>query len=331
MKYISLFSGIGGFEYAIHSIDRNAICLAYSEIKPHAIEVYKTHFPEHKNLGDITKITEEDITNLGKCDLIVGGFPCTNLSSLAHIKGDNRGLKGKSSKLFYDMLRIIKYIYKKNPNINFIIENNASMTKENRAMITKELETIGRPVFMTKINSADFGVQTRKRLYWTTFPITHPIDRIQVWRDVLIPIEKTSQISQKYIECLNRTIPSSKKYPFRILYNGIDFEEIKHDENSRSRWQCSFHSDTTDKKIKYYNYPIGNCRPVTASFGNHNVLVDRRKTPFIIRLFEISEIEKLFGFPEDYTKILKSRQKKYDCLGNSVVTHVIKYILLHQM
>lgn len=331
MKYISLFSGIGGFEYAIQEVDKEAICLGYSEIKPPAIEVYKTHFPEHKNLGDITKITEDTITALGKCDLVVGGFPCTNLSSLAHIKGDNRGLKGKSSKLFYDMVRIIKYLAKKNSEIDFIIENNASMTIENRTMITKELETIGRPVFITKINSADFGVQTRKRLYWTTFPITHPVNRIQVWNDVLIPIEIASPISEKYIDCLNRTILSYKKYPFRVFYNGIDFEEIKHDEKSRTRWQCSFHSDTTDKKIKYYNYPLGNSRPITASFGNHNVLVDRRITPFIIRRFEISEIEKLFGFPENYTNILKSRQKKYDCLGNSVVVHVIKYILLHQI
>ena len=110
MKYISLFSGIGGFEQGIHKIYPNAECIAYSEIDKYAIQIYKTHFPEHVNLGDITKITNSKIKGLVKkygCDLVVSGFPCTNLSSMANIKGDNSGLKGPKSGLFYDMIRRI--------------------------------------------------------------------------------------------------------------------------------------------------------------------------------------------------------------------------------
>lgn len=329
MKYISLFSGIGGFECAIHEVFPRAKCLGYSEIKPHALQIYQQHYPNHKNLGDITKITEEHISKLGKCDLIVGGFPCTNLSSLAHIQGDSRGLEGNSSKLFYDMLRIITYIYKRNPKVNFVIENNASMSKANRILITEKLKTVGLQVFMTKLDAADFGVQTRKRLYWTTFPLTKQIQKLQEWKDILIDLEHIQPISQKYVDCLNRTVPSTTKYDFVVIYNGREFQKIEHGEKSRSRWQCSFHSDTTEVKLAEYTYPIGNSRPVTASFGNHNVLVDRRFDPFKIRLFYITEIEKLFGFPVGYTSTVSSRQKKYDCLGNSVVVHVIEYILRH--
>lgn len=327
MRYISLFSGIGGFEQAIHTIFPDAVCLAYSEIKPHALEIYQTHYPDHKNLGDVTKITETMLTELGECDLIVGGFPCTNLSSLSHIQGDSRGLEGASSKLFYDLVRCIQYVYKNNPNLHFVIENNASMSKKNQKLITDELEKIGLPVYMTKLDAAKFGVQTRKRLFWTTFPLTKPIEKCQTWNDILVDPENTKQISENYIQCLNRTVPSTSVHTYRVVYDGQNFTHIKHGEKSRSRWQCSFHSDTTNEKIPYYSYPIGNSRPVTASFGNHNVLVDRRQTPLKIRLFEIEEIEKLFGFPVGYTNTVKSRQKKYDCLGNSVVVHVIKYIL----
>ncbi len=326
ITYLSLFSGIGGFEQAIHSLF-DAECLGYSEIKPHALKVYKTHFPSHKNLGDVTKITEKDIEQLGWCDLVVGGFPCTNLSSLAHIKGDSRGLKGDSSKLFYDMVRIIHVLLKRNPNLHFLIENNASMSKQNKNLITKELEKLGRIVYMTKIDSAIFGVQTRKRLYWTTFPVDKHTQIVQSWIDVLAPMGECKPISQNYIDCLNRTIPSRIKILFRVFYNGTDFERIPHDDYSRSRWQCSFHSDTTEEKSPFYAYPVGKCRPITASFGNHNVLVDRRFNPFRIRLFEISEIEKLFGYPCGYTKSLKSRSKAIDCLGNTVVVHVIRFIL----
>ena len=64
MKYLSLFSGIGGFEVAIHKKWPDAICIGYSEIKPSAIKVYEYHYPTHTNLGDITKITEEQIIEL---------------------------------------------------------------------------------------------------------------------------------------------------------------------------------------------------------------------------------------------------------------------------
>lgn len=329
MRYISLFSGIGGFECAIHSLFPNAECLGYSEIKPSALEVYKNRFPRHKNLGDITKIDEETLKTLGKCDLLVGGFPCTNLSSLAHIKGDSRGLKGESSKLFYDMLRIIKILLKKNPKLQFIIENNASMTKANRELITKELESVRTPVYMNKIDSAQLCVQTRKRLYWTTFEVNKPFKIIQTWKDVLedTDCKELNPISDNYINCLNKLIPSKVLVKEKVLFNGTDFERLPHNDYSRSRWQCSFHSDTTKQKIPEYSYPVGKCRPITASFGNHNVLVDRRFEPLIIRLFTVRELERLFGYPDGYTSVLNARNKVIDCLGNSVVVFVIKYLL----
>ena len=46
IKYLSLFSGIGGFELAIQSIFPNAECVGFSEIDKHAIKTYKKHFPE---------------------------------------------------------------------------------------------------------------------------------------------------------------------------------------------------------------------------------------------------------------------------------------------
>lgn len=324
MKYLSLFSGIGGFETAIHEVFPDAICVGYSEIKPHALEIYKSHFPEHKNLGDICNIKLEKLEIV---DLIVGGFPCTNLSSLSHICGDSRGLEGDSSKLFYNMLEILKYCKAKNKDMKFIIENNASMSKKNRELITSILHDNFENVHLTKIDSASMGVQTRKRLYWTNFKVSQKFTTIQTWKDVLVERDNIEPISQNYIDCLNRTIPCKTTCKYLIQYNGEKFKIMNNNKPCRTRWQCSFHSDTTDKPLDIYTYPVGKSRPITASFGNHNVLVDRRFNPFIIRRFEISELEKLFGYPEGYTKVLKSRNKVIDCLGNTVVVYVIKHIL----
>jgi DNA (cytosine-5)-methyltransferase 1 len=59
MKYISLFSGIGGFEVAVHNILHNAECIGFSEVDKFALQVYQSHFSSHRNLGDIRTITQD--------------------------------------------------------------------------------------------------------------------------------------------------------------------------------------------------------------------------------------------------------------------------------
>ncbi len=75
MKYFSMFSGIGGFELGIGD---QANCAGFSEIDKYAIEVYKKHFPTHRNYGDATTIKTDDLPDF---DLLVGGFPCLTLNS----------------------------------------------------------------------------------------------------------------------------------------------------------------------------------------------------------------------------------------------------------
>lgn len=94
--------------------------------------------------------------------------------------------------------------------------------------------------------------------------------------------------------------------------------------------QMSFHSDTGNISEIPYSYPVGKCRPITASFGNHNVLVDRRNkqdSKFSLRMFSFEEMEKLFGFPAGYTDLVtNSKQKRRDLLGNSVIVDVVTYV-----
>ena len=336
MKYISLFSGIGGFEYTIHKKWKDAECLFFSEIKETAIDVYKHHYPSHNNLGDITNITEESInmilTNKGQCDLLVAGFPCTNLSSFANIKGDNSGLNGKKSKLFYEMLRIIKIVKPK----YFIIENNYSMKKSNKTTITNVLkDETKNEIYMTYINSCDFGVQFRKRLFWTNFKINESVKICkQFWFDVLEPPEKIldKNISKKLIECLNKIskkTDNERESMIIISSNKKDryvFNKIK--TFGYTRWEQFKKSDTMDKQ--FYTYNIGKSKPIIASGAAENIVIDRRTgyDSFIVRNFTINEMERLFCLPENYTYVNKiSITKRTELLGNSVVTSVVSYII----
>lgn len=103
MRYLSLFSGIEAATQAWQPLGWE--CVAVSEIEPFPCAVLEHHYPHVPNLGDVTKITEQQIKDLGQIDLIVFGSPCQNLS----VAGNRKGFDGEQSSLFFDAMRIINY------------------------------------------------------------------------------------------------------------------------------------------------------------------------------------------------------------------------------
>lgn len=103
MRYLSLFSGIEAATQAWESLGWE--CVAVSEIEPFPCAVLEHHYPNVPNLGDVTKITEQQIKDLGQIDLIVFGSPCQNLS----VAGNRKGFAGEQSSLFYAAMEIIKH------------------------------------------------------------------------------------------------------------------------------------------------------------------------------------------------------------------------------
>lgn len=108
MKFLSLFSGIEAASVAWNKLGWE--CVGFSEIEPFSCALLEHYFPTIPNLGDVTKITEQQIKDLGEFDLIIFGSPCQNLSQA----GNRKGLKGETSGLFYDAIRIIEWARKHN-------------------------------------------------------------------------------------------------------------------------------------------------------------------------------------------------------------------------
>lgn len=97
----SLFDGIGG--WCLAAVQTGAIKPIWSaEIEPFCCEVTKTHFPDVKQLGDVTKINGAEIE---PCDIITSGSPCQDLSVA---NGNRKGLEGERSGLFFDAIRIVR-------------------------------------------------------------------------------------------------------------------------------------------------------------------------------------------------------------------------------
>lgn len=167
LKYFSLFSGVGGFEAAIHNVIPQAECVGFSEIDKFAITSYLKNFPDHEfnNYGDIALI---DFSKLPDFDLLVGGSPCTDLSIA---KGNRQGLAGSRSGLFF---RYVDLLALKKPKY-FILENVASMSKEAREEMTATLQSVCKDkIHVVEICSDHFTPQKRRRLYWTNFEVVAP-------------------------------------------------------------------------------------------------------------------------------------------------------------
>ena len=155
MKYFSMFSGIGGFEYGIGSIGQ---CVGYSEIDKYAIKVYERNFNGHTNYGDATTINPKDLPDF---DLLVGGFPCQAFS----IAGKRKGFDDTRGTLFFDIARILS---KKRPK-HLVLENVKGLLSHDSGKtfqtILGILADLGYAVEWQVLNSKDFGVpQNRERV-----------------------------------------------------------------------------------------------------------------------------------------------------------------------
>jgi len=171
MKVLSLFDGISCGRVALERAGLHVSRYVAYEIDQDAINVSAWNWPEIEHEGSVEGA---DLTKYKGFDMVIGGFPCTDLSIG---KNNREGLKGKHSRLFWEQVRAIKEI---NPRY-FLVENNYRMPKKDEAIIT---ETLGRGAI--HINSAKVSAQNRDRLYWTNIPnVSQPDDKGLVLADIL--------------------------------------------------------------------------------------------------------------------------------------------------
>lgn len=101
MNYVSLFSGIGGFDLAF---DRaGAHCVAQVEKDKNCLTLLSRRFPEVERVDDVRSFGKFGKFESASVDIITGGFPCQDLS----VAGKRAGLAGDRSGLWFEFARII--------------------------------------------------------------------------------------------------------------------------------------------------------------------------------------------------------------------------------
>uniref|UniRef100_A0A7N0U0Y4 DNA (cytosine-5-)-methyltransferase n=1 Tax=Kalanchoe fedtschenkoi TaxID=63787 RepID=A0A7N0U0Y4_KALFE len=118
MNVLSLFSGIGGAEVALHKVGvplKNVLSIEISEINRRILRSWWEQTDQKGTLvelDDVQRVTNDILDkwarNFGGFDLIIGGSPCNNLSGSNRVSRD--GLEGAHSSLFFDYFRILDHV-----------------------------------------------------------------------------------------------------------------------------------------------------------------------------------------------------------------------------
>lgn len=201
MKVLSLFDGISCGRLALErsgiTVDRY---VAY-EIEPNAIKVSKANWDDIEHYGDVTVA---DFSQYKGFDVIIGGFPCQDLSIN---KKDREGLEGKRSGLFWHLVRAIKEV---NPKY-FLVENNYKMPKKDQDIITKTLGV--EPIL---IYSGKVSAQSRYRLYWTNIPNVQQPEDLHIYLKDIVEHSATKEKDLVDITKFNDKIYNNCDRPARI-------------------------------------------------------------------------------------------------------------------
>jgi DNA (cytosine-5)-methyltransferase 1 len=155
-NYVSLFSGVGGFEQALNKL--GGTCVMASEIDKYANQAYEILYG-HPTVGDVTKVAAEDVPDH---DLLVGGFPCQAFS----VAGKRLGFEEARGTLFFEIARIAKVKQPKAmllENVKGLVGHDGGKTLDT---IIQTLAEIGYTVDFEVMNSKYFGVpQNRERIF----------------------------------------------------------------------------------------------------------------------------------------------------------------------
>ena len=334
MKILSIFDGISCARVALERAGIPVELYYASEVDKYAIQIAQKNYPDTIQLGDVKEVNGLTFHGVSRprIDLLIGGSPCQDLSIA---QKNRKGLDGERSGLFWEYVRILKEVKPK----WFILENVASMPKEAKDIITKELGV--EPIM---INAALVSAQNRKRLFWTNIPnVKLPDDRGIFLKDILEPsVDDTFTIRPK-----SNTVRSSGRGSG--IYNKHNWDTIRIGSINKGGQGDRIYSPEgksvglsalgggREPKTGLYIVQTprgknadgkralnGKVPTLSSSWEYNNKLSENE----IIRKLTPVECERLQSLPDNYTEGVSNTQR-YKVLGNAfnveVIAHILKY------
>lgn len=315
INVLSLFDGVSTAFVALERAGIKITNYYSSEIDESAIAVQNHHYSGDSRFHQIGDVRKVEIVNYLATDLVIFGSPCTQLSSINTV--DRSGLKGKDSRLFYEAIRILrdlKACQHSDKKLYFLMENVASMSKENRTKITTELSAIFPDVDLLRIDSALVAPSHRRRLYWTNIPnVSIPKPTEKKYSDILIngyvDRDKANVILTSSVTLTNGLLRHHTMDMGNVVYKDESFAKLP----------------TKEKMIRY---------PTILEESGYIGKAGRGKDEYAFengcyRLPSILELERMMTFPDGYISGVNgvSRTEKMKLIGLSFTVDVVANLL----
>jgi DNA (cytosine-5)-methyltransferase 1 len=313
MKFVDLFSGIGGFRIGLESQGNE--CIFSSDFDKYACETYEKNFGDYP-YSDITLLNEEKIPDH---DILSAGFPCQPFS----IAGYRKGFDDVRGTLFFDIYRILR---EKKPKV-FILENVKGLINHDKGNTFKTMlnylaksvngeknidafkENLGYTVFWSVLNASNFGVpQNRERVFIIGFRDKNTKFQFPVYtgkKKTLVDI-LDSRPERKELSTL------SKGYIKKYLREHEKFKQIKDLD-----YLIAYEIRKSRTNFRFDN--LSPCLTTKMGTGGNNV-------PYLVnqdRFLTLKECLKIQGFPENF-KLTNSYSHALRQIGNSVAVPVVK-------
>lgn len=336
MKFLDLFSGIGGFRLGLERSGHTPV--GYVEIDKFARQSYQVMYDTtgEWTAEDINKVTDEEWRKFnGTVELIAGGFPCQSFSIAGKREGFLNQTKGT---LFFEVARAVKQI---KPRFVFL-ENVKGLLNHDKGntfrTILNTLDELGYDVEWRIYNSKDFGVpQNRERVYI----IGHL--RGDSGREVFPFFGEDGEVNQSAINDLTR--PGNPRHGKRGNVLGTDGISsaltatdyklpkqimVKVKENIKKGYDTATVGDSIN-----ISQPNSKTRRGRVGHGIANTLVTGSEQATLTNEYRIRKLTprecwRLQAFPDElFDKAQQaglSDSQLYKQAGNSVTVNVIEYI-----
>ena len=360
MRYLSLFSGIEAATVAWQHLGWE--CVAVAEIEPFPCRLLAHHYPDVPNLGDVTKITKEQIEALGHIDVVIFGSPCQDLS----MAGKRKGLKNEDgsvtrSGLFFAAIDIFRWsgarfalwenvpgAYSSNKGRDFAAVVSEMAGLDNLDVPRNGWGTAGCAVGDNGLLEwacldAQFAglAQRRKRVFaildtgdWANRP---PILLIaESVRGSTAPSrEKGEEVAGTIVSCA-RNPSINENHLIACMATGNTNAEILTDlsptltcAHEQPIIAYGIAGNVIGRKPENGGNGTGYSEELSYTLtktDQHGVCY-RTNNKYEVRRLTVLESERLQGFPDGYTNIPKcSDSARYKSLGNSMAVPIIRYI-----
>jgi DNA (cytosine-5)-methyltransferase 1 len=150
----SLFSGIGGLDLGLEAAGVGQVVWQV-EIDKRCRQVLAKHWPDAERQEDVKTVGSR---NLGRVDVICGGFPCQDVSSA----GKREGLSGAASGLWYEYERIVRELRPR----AVVVENVSSGARKWLPTVRRMLGALGYRTRAITVAASDVGApHLRRRIF----------------------------------------------------------------------------------------------------------------------------------------------------------------------